>query len=89
MTSVVNEPKAEYKIKSWQQASKENLFEESIFAIEDETFLIFFPAGSTYSVTSEKLRKNLSNLRGQLTKQTEKEIDDQISDLRSEWDRNI
>ena len=41
-------------------------------------------------VESKKSAKTkLSDLRGKMTKQSEKEIDDQISDLRSEWDRNI
>lgn len=38
---------------------------------------------------SEKPKRKLSALRGKLTKQSKKEIDDQISNLRSEWDRNF
>ena len=37
----------------------------------------------------EKPKRKLSSLRGKMTKQTKKEIDDQLSDLRGEWDRNI
>ena len=38
---------------------------------------------------AEKPKRKLSALRGKMAKQSEKEIDDQISDLRSEWERNI
>jgi hypothetical protein len=34
-------------------------------------------------------KPKLSDLRGKMTKQSEKEIDDQISDLRNEWERDI
>ena len=37
----------------------------------------------------KKPKEKLSDLRGKMTKQSEKEIEDQITDLRNEWDRNI
>jgi len=42
-----------------------------------------------YMIPAAKTKSKLSTLRGKLTKQSKKEIDHQISDLRSEWDRNI
>ena len=89
MITVVNEPQAEYKIAGWQTESKGFSFDDFICAIENETVLFCPPSGSTFMMFSEKPKRKLSALRGKLTKQSEKEIDDQISDLRSEWDRNI
>ncbi len=89
MISVVNEPQAEYKVTGWQTETKVFLFEDFICGIENETVMYCPPTGSTYMIFSEKPKRKLSALRGKLSKQSNKEIDDQISDLRSEWDRNI
>jgi len=89
MILVVNEPQAEYKIAGWQTELKGFSFDYFICGIENETVLLCPPSGSTIMMFSEKPQRKLSALRGKLTKQSEKEIDDQISDLRSEWDRNF
>lgn len=89
MITVVNEPQAEYKIVGWQTESKDFSFDDFICGIENETVLFCPPGGSTFMIFSEKPKRKLSTLRGKLSKQSEKEIDDQISDLRCEWDRNF
>ncbi|NLM67693.1 MAG: hypothetical protein GX180_11070 [Enterococcus sp.] len=89
MITVVNEPKAEYKVSGWQSESKVFSFDDFICGIENETIMFCPPSGSTFMIFSEKPKRKLSALRGKLSKQSNKEIDDQISDLRSEWDRNI
>lgn len=89
MITVVNEPKAEYKVSGWQSESIVFSFDDFICGIENETIMFCPPGGSTFMIFSEKPKRKLSALRGKLSKQSNKEIDDQISDLRSEWDRNI
>ena len=89
MKVVVNEPQAEYKIASWQTEFKGFSFDYFICGIENETIMFCPPSGSTFIMFSEKPKRKLSVLRGKLSKQSKKEIDDQISYLRSEWDRNI
>ncbi len=89
MITVVNEPQAEYKVSGWQTKSKGFTFDDFICCIENETVMFCPPSGSTYMIFSEKPKKKLSVLRGKLTKQNNKEIENQISDLRNEWDRNI
>jgi hypothetical protein len=89
MITVVNEPQAEYKVAGWRTESKVFSFDDFICGIENETVLFYPPSGSTFIMLSEKPKRKLSALRGKMTNQSEKEIDDQISDLRSEWDRNI
>jgi hypothetical protein len=89
MITVVNEPQVEYKVAGWQTESKVFSFDEFIRGIENETVLFYPPSSSTFMRFSEKSKRKLSALRGKMTKQSEKEIDDQISNLRSEWDRNI
>lgn len=89
MIIVVNEPQVEYKVASWQSESKEFSFDDYIYGIENETVMFCPPSGFTFMMFSEKPKRKLSALRGKLSKQSKKEIDDQISDLRGEWDRNI
>lgn len=89
MITVVNEPQAEYKVASWQTEFRGFSFDDNICGIENNT-VMFCPASrSIYMVFSEKPKRKLSALRGKLTKQSKKEIDEQISNLRNEWDRNI
>ena len=87
MITVVNEPQTEYEVTGLRTNSKVFPSDDFIFDIENETVLFYPPSGLTFIMLSEK--RNLSVLRGKMTKQSEKEIDDQISNLRSEWDRNI
>lgn len=89
MITVVNEPQAKYKVAGWQTESEEFSFDDFICGIENETVMFCPPSGSAFLIFSEKPKRKLSALRGKLSKQSNKEIDDQISDLRSEWDRNI
>ena len=89
MITVVNEPQSEYKVAGWQTESKGFLLDDFICGIENETVMFCPPSGSTYMIFSEKPKRKLSALRGKLSKQSNKEIDDQILDLRSEWERNI
>ena len=89
MKTVVSEPIVDYKVSGWQTKSKVFSFDEFICGIENETVLFCPPSGSIFMRFSEKPVRKLSALRGKMTKQSEKEIDEQISNLRSEWDRNI
>ena len=89
MITVVNEPQVEYKVAGWQLELKNISFNDFICGIENGTVFFCPPSGSTYIIFSEKPKRKLSALRGKLTKQSKKEIDDQISNLRSEWDRNF
>lgn len=89
MITVVNEPQAEYKVPGWQTESRGFSFDDFICGIENESVMFCPPSGSTFIIFSEKPKRKLSALRGKLSKQSKNEIDDQISDLRNEWDRNI
>ena len=89
MITVVNEPQAEYKVLGWQTELLGFSFDEFICGIENDTVMICPPSGLTFNKFSIKPKKKLSSLRGKITKQSKKEIDDQISDLRGEWKRNI
>ena len=89
MRTVANEPQAEYKTAGWQQKSILFSSDDSIQDISDGVVKTCPQNISPFFVISNKPKFKLSSLRGKMTKQSEKEIDDQISDLRSEWDRNI
>lgn len=88
MKTIVNEPQAEYKTSGWLPKIEPFPFDENICSIENRTILIF-PSQKVPQLFFKKPHKKLSLLRGKMTKQSEKEIDDQISDLRKEWNRNI
>lgn len=89
MKTVVNEPQAEYKVTGWLPTINTFPFDENICCIENNTILVYPPRGIITQLLFEKPKKRLSSLRGKMTRQSEKEIDDQISDIRNEWDRNI
>jgi hypothetical protein len=89
MKAVVNEPKAKYRASGWQTKSQESSFDDHICGIENETVIFCQLSGFKFMFFSDKPKNRLSALKGKLTKQSNKEIDDQISELRSEWDRNI
>ena len=88
MKAIVNEPLVEYKSHEWLPQIDLSLFVENISGIENRT-IFYYPPNVVSRQLFEKQKKKLSLLRGKMTKQSEKEIDDQISDLRNEWDRNI
>lgn len=89
MVKVVNEPQTEYEVANWQIKSKVSLSDELIIRMENNSFFFYPLIGSLQVICHEKTQKRLSSLRGKMTKQSEKEIDDQISELRNEWERNI
>lgn len=88
MKTVVNEPYVEYSVKGWLSEVKTISFDENIFAIENDSIVFCLSTGSTVFSKYEETKTKLSSLRGKMAKQSEKEIDDQISDLRNEWERN-
>jgi hypothetical protein len=88
MKTLVSDPKPENQIGTWQVISDIFPYNEPICRIDDSIYT-YPPTGSTFVVLIERHPLKLSTLRGKMTKQSEKEIDDQFSDLRNEWDRNI
>ncbi len=89
MKVVVNEPEVIYKPLRWPIELPEISFYDLIYSIENGTVLFCPPSTSIHKIFINKPIRKLSNLRGKLSKQTKKDIDDQISKLRKEWDRNI
>lgn len=90
MVTVVSEPQVGYKIDSWQTQSTVWSFDDFICDIKNEKVILCPPGSLLFMMFPPKRSKRkLSVLRGKMTIQNEKEIDDQIADLRSEWDRNI
>ena len=89
MKSVTKEPQAIYKSAGW--INKFNGYETVDFTcrIENENVIFRNPGSSTYCIYLSKPGRKLSALKGKLTKQSKKEIDEQLSKLRSEWDRNF
>jgi hypothetical protein len=90
MKTVVLEPQTEYKVLGWFPSTDVYSIDEYILNIENNT-ITFSPPSSAVAQFSLGIRKvkKLSSLRGKMTKQNEGEIDDQISQLRSEWERDI
>ena len=90
MKTVVHDPQAEYKVLGWFPSPVIFPIDEYILNIENNVITFCRPSSSVvrFSLNESKTKK-LSFLRGKMTKQSEKEIDDQISLLRNEWERNI
>jgi hypothetical protein len=89
MKTIVCEPEIEYKKLDWLSKAESFTLDGNIWDIQDNSIIFLQPSGTTISFFIEKPRKKLSLLRGKLSKQSEEEIDDQLSKLRGEWDRNI
>jgi len=89
MTMVVNEPQVDYEIDRWYPDPEAFHLGESICKMDTDSVFFCPPSGSRQIVFAEKPKRRLSLLRGKMTKQSEKEIDNQITDLRNEWDRSI
>jgi hypothetical protein len=89
MKTVVYEPRLEYKLIGWLPAPYVQYIDASIFGIENSTIFCYQATAFTNQILFKNPEKKLSSLRGKMTRQNEKEIDDQISDLRKGWDRNI
>ena len=90
MITVVNEPQVEYHSAGWISTEmKDRPFEENIYGIENNSIFVYPKRSMSYMRSSIKTKKRLSMLRGKMSKQSEKEINDRILYLRGEWDRNI
>lgn len=90
MIAEINEPQAGYQVSNWHIVpSKVFPIDESILGMNERTVFIRPPVFSVRAIFPDRTKRTLSKLRGKISRQTEKEIDDQILDLRSEWDRNI
>lgn len=89
MIAIVNELQAEYKSSGWLPNVEPFPFDENMFRNENKYDSYLQPESITTKRVFKTPKKKLSLLRGKMTKQSEKEIDDQISDLRSEWERTI
>ncbi len=86
---VVNEPLVEYKRTGWKIQLNMNLFEDNIEDIKNGTIVFCQPTSLRFRILADKPKIKLSSLRGKISRLSEKEVDDQISNLRTEWDRNI
>jgi hypothetical protein len=86
---VINEPLAEYKTTGWRTQVNKFSFDDNIADIENGTIQFCQPSSLQIKILVDNPKIKLSELRGKISRMTEKEIDDQISNLRTEWDRNI
>jgi len=88
MKSVVNEPQAVYERVGWQTKFKSSITMDFTLGIENGTVIYRLPSSSC-NMLPVKPKRKLSALKGKLTKQSNKEIDEQLSKLRAEWDRDF
>ena len=89
MITIVKEPEIKYEVNRWLPNKPLFSVDENIDSIEKNIIWFYNYSGKTTQLFFEKPKMKLSSLRGQMTKQNEMEIDNQISSLRKEWDRNI
>jgi hypothetical protein len=89
MIIAVNEPQAEYKVSGWLPKYIPNSNDDFLYCIENDTIMFYLPFKISHIQLKKNPKRKLSSLRGRLSKQSNSEIDDQISNLRNEWDRNI
>ncbi len=96
MKTIVKEPKVTYKRNyNWlpyHELPITLISNGSICRIEDNRVYFLKNDLLLIDIFSDpvcKDSKRLSHLRGKTTKQSEKEINDQLSSLRNEWERDI
>ena len=89
MKNVVNEPQAVYERAGWQTKFENSITMDFTLGIENGTVIYRLQGSSSCNILPVKPKRKLSALKGKQTKQSNKEIDEQISKLRTEWDRNF
>jgi hypothetical protein len=89
MKTVVNKPQSEYVLTGWLPTPNLIYIDASINGIVNNTVMCYQATGLTNQILYNPQKKRLSLLRGKMNKQNEKEIDEQILDLRKGWSRNI
>lgn len=89
MKTLAHEPRTEYKVSGWPRLPEIYPHDKYVFDYENGILTLYRPSSSIQPLLIERKTKKLSSLRGKMTKQNEKEIDDQILHLRDEWKRNI
>lgn len=89
MKIVVNEPQPEYILIGWLPTPNLIYLDSSVNGIVNNTVMCYQATGLTNQILYKPQKKRISSLRGKMNKQIEKEIDEQILDLRKGWNRNI
>lgn len=89
MKTALNDYLQDSKFSRWQFIGESIRAKENIDGIEGETIFVYTPTLTITLINFEKGSGRISRLRGKLSKQNNSEIDDQISGLRNEWDRDI
>jgi hypothetical protein len=94
MKAVICEPVTEYRVENWNYKSNKPYFNLQFVDIKDGFALFHQP--SIISARMDKTSRvynpvkiKLSSLRREVSKQTEEQIDQQLKELRGEWERNI
>ena len=89
MKSVLNEPPTKYILTGWLPTPNLLNLDSNINGIENNTIMCYQAALLSSQILCKDPKKRLSSLRGKMNKQIEKDIDEQILDLRKGWNRNI
>lgn len=96
MKAVICEPVTEYRVENWNYKSSKSYFNLQFVDIQDGFALFHQPSIISRSARVDKTprvnnpaKMKLSSLRGKVSKQTVEQIDQQLKELRDEWEWNI
>lgn len=89
MKLIVSEPVPKYHTKKWAYGNIKLNYNNNQFVDIKDGFALFRQPSIISTHMNRPERIKLSSLRGKLSKQTKEEIDQQLKELRNEWERNI
>lgn len=90
MKAIVNDPQEKYHVSRLKTTISLMSLNDLVYEMDINS--IYYTQGMNKlrrPVLSKKPQKKLSALRGKMTPQSEKDLNEQILNLRNEWERDI
>lgn len=87
--AIVKEPYSQYQVKPWYSTGVIYDFDLGIIRIDDEKIFVKQNSLKIQMPLAIEKRVKISSLRGKLKNIEERQIDEKLSKLREEWERDF
>ena len=89
MNSMINEPEITYQIKEWPSLPFPDSPDLNIYNIDDQAIICLSAISTPFYFKVVDRRSKIAKMRGSLKGLTGNEIEQQLGDLRNEWERSF
>lgn len=89
MQTMINEPEIAYTSRVWPTLPFTRIPYLSIYNIEDKVIICSPAISSSFYFQKENRRSKIAKMRGSMKGLTSNEIEQQLGDLRNEWERSF